>query len=100
MNDIALSGSWTPIGGDVPAGSDSPHNPGANVFTATFDGGDYTISGLRVSRSNSTMVGLFGAIGSRAEITSVCLADVNVRGRELVGALVGYVQPGGLVERS
>ncbi|MYC06806.1 MAG: hypothetical protein F4X57_06510 [Chloroflexi bacterium] len=84
-NDITLSGSWTPIGGDVPAGSDNPHNPGANVFTATFDGNAHTISGLRVSRSNSTMVGLFGAIGSGALVHKVCLDGVNVRGRELVG---------------
>ena len=99
-NDITLSGSWTPIGGDVPAGSDNPHNPGANVFTGDFDGNRYTISGLRVSRSNSTMVGFFGAIGSGTEVTAVCLADVNVRGRELVGALVGYVLPGATVHRA
>ena len=72
LNDIALSGSWTPIGGDVPAGSDNPRNPGANVFTGDFDGNTYIISGLRVSRSNSTMVGLFGAIGSGS------LVDIRV----------------------
>ena len=99
-NDIALSGSWTPIGGNVPGNSDRPHNPGANVFTGDFDGNANTITGLRVSRSNSTMVGLFGAIGSGAEVEAVCLADVNVRGRELVGALVGYVLPGATVSRS
>ncbi len=98
--DITLSGSWTPIGGNVPADSDNPHNPGANVFTAVFTGGLHPISGLRVSRSNSTMVGLFGAIGSGSVIRNVVLTDVNVRGRELVGALVGYVQPGGTVTRS
>ena len=62
-NDIALSGSWTPIGGNVPGNSDRPHNPGGAVYTATFNGNGNTISGLRISRASSTMVGLFGAIG-------------------------------------
>ena len=99
-NGIALSGSWTPIGGDVPGNSDNPYDHGANVFTATFDGQGHTISGLRVSRASSYMVGLFGAVGGNGtEVRNVCVSDVNVRGKELVGALVGY-NNGGLVERS
>ena len=47
------------------------------------------------------MVGLFGAVGGNGtEVRNVCVSGVNVRGRELVGALVGYVLPGGTVSRS
>ena len=101
LNDIALSGSWTPIGGDVPGNSDRPHNPGGAVYAATFEGNGNTISDLRVSRASSTMVGLFGAVGGNGtEVRNVCVSDVNVRGKELVGALVGYVLPGATVSRS
>ncbi len=93
LNDITLSGSWTPIGGNLPGNSGTPYSPGdSNVFTAEFHGDDKTISGLRVSAGSNTMVGLFGAIGSDARIHKVCLENVNVRGLELVGALVGYNQ--------
>ena len=99
-NDIALSGSWTPIGGNVPADSENPYDLGPDdMFSATFDGNGYTISGLRISGSNK-FVGLFGVTGSGSVIRNVGLATVNVRGLETVGALVGYVQPGGTVSRA
>ncbi len=91
LDDMTLSGNWTPIGGNVPGNSENPYFPGENnVFTATFDGKDNTISGLRISRGSSTMVGLFGATGGDAIIRNVCLENVNVRGLEAVGALAGY----------
>ena len=98
-NDIALSGTWTPIGRNVPRNSDNPYNHGTNVFTAELDGNNNTISGLRISRASSYMVGLFGAIGSGSVVREVGVSGVNVRGEALVGALVGY-NNGGTVTRS
>ncbi|MCY4014660.1 MAG: fibronectin type III domain-containing protein [Gammaproteobacteria bacterium] len=88
-NDIALSGAWTPIGGNVPDDSEEPSDPGDNVFAATFDGNGGTIRGLRVELPNSNLVGLFGATRSGSEIRDVGLQGVDVRGSGQVGALVG-----------
>ncbi len=90
-NDIALSGSWTPIGGNVSRDVENPYSPGDRMFTAIFEGNGYTISGLSISLSSRYMVGLFGAIGGNSEVRNVGLTGVNVRGEQLVGALVGYV---------
>ena len=84
LNDIALSGSWTPIGGNV----------GLDVFSgdsfgATFDGNGHTISGLRISLGSRKWVGLFGATSSGATIRRVGLVGVSVVGDSMVGALVG-----------
>ena len=88
--DITLSGSWTPIGGNLHYEEFS--NP--LEYTATFDGNGHTISSLRISLSNRQYVGLFGAVGKgeNAIIRNVGLANVNVSlGGESSesGALVG-----------
>ncbi|MDR1316305.1 MAG: hypothetical protein LBK13_05470 [Spirochaetales bacterium] len=56
VNDIALTGTWSPKG----TGSGA-----INPFKGTFYGNDHTISGLKPAAGPST--GLFGTIGS-AEI--------------------------------
>ena len=84
LNDIALSGSWTPIGGNI----------GLDVFSgdsfgAIFDGNGHSVSGLRVSLGSRKWVGLFGATSSGATIRRVGLVGVSVVGDSMVGALVG-----------
>ena len=91
LYDITLSGSWTPIGGNVPGNSDYPQAP-RGAYDAVFEGNGNTISGLRISAGSNYSVGLFGATGSGATIRNVCLENVNVRGLSLVGALVGQNQ--------
>ncbi len=86
--DITLSGSWTPVGGNVPRNSDAPQSP-VGAYNAVFEGNGNTISGLRVNLNSSYSVGLFGVTSPRAVIKNVCLENVNVRGDHLVGALVG-----------
>lgn len=54
--------AWTPIGN------------GSNGYTGTFDGRNYTISGLYYSGSDS-YVGLFGFISGGASIKNVGIAD-------------------------
>ena len=74
--DIDLKYSeWTPIGtnGEFP-------------FKGTFDGGNHTISKLKVSEGNVN-AGLFGINGGT--IKNVTLTGVNVTGTSNVGGLVG-----------
>ena len=68
---------WLPIGGD------------SNEFTATFDGNGHTVANLLINRSSDQYVGLFGAIAAGSEVRNVGLRDVDVRGSQFVGGLVG-----------
>ena len=75
--DIALSGSWTPIGVDV-VGS---------RFSGTYDGNGHKITGLSISGS-ADFQGLFGyVIGGT--ITNLGVEGVSVAGGTRVGALIG-----------
>ncbi len=57
-------------------------------FTGHYDGGGYKITGLYINRPTADYVGLFG-YAAGATITNVHLEDVNIRGNDYVGALVG-----------
>ena len=81
---------WTPIGS------------AANPYAAKFDGGNatYTITNLHVNLSSTSATshaGLFGVIGTGAEIQNVALTAVSVTGSTTstvvyVGALAGRNQ--------
>ena len=77
------AGGWVPVG-DVEA----------NAFTATFDGGGHTITGLAAMGSHAA-VGMFGFIGAGADIR-----DVGLNGNlaAYTGGALG-VGTGGLVGR-
>lgn len=77
VNDIRLSGSWTPI----------------PDFRATLDGNGNTVTGLSISRANDAAVGMFAY--NSGTVRNLGLAGVNVRGDGSVGALVG--QNGGMI---
>lgn len=84
-NDIDLTGiNWTPIG--------TYDNP----YTGTFDGGTYTITGLKIDQSGTDNVGLIGRLGSGGKVQDVTLAEVNVTGGTYVGGIAG--QTDGTVE--
>jgi hypothetical protein len=75
--DIALSGSWTPIGVDV---------VGAR-FSGIYDGNGHKITGLVISNS-ANYQGLFGyVIGGT--ISNLGVEGVSVAGGTRVGALIG-----------
>ncbi len=70
---------WQPIGNN--------NNP----FAATFEGNDHTLSNLMINRPSTGYVGLFGSIeGTSTKITNVGLLNVNVKGDDFVGGLVGW----------
>jgi hypothetical protein len=82
MNDITLTGTWTPIG----PGS------GVNAFTGKFYGNGHTIRG--VIPDTATHMGLFGYVTS-AEIRDLCV--------EYTGSIStpsGYPYVGGIVGRA
>ncbi|WP_410771304.1 GLUG motif-containing protein [Fontibacillus sp. BL9] len=77
--DIDLSGisNFEPIGFD------------GNPFMGGFDGAGYTITGLKINRPGELYVGLFGLVDYGSKITNVRLKNVNVKGLDWVGGLVG-----------
>ena len=77
---------WQPIGG---------------TFTGTFDGNTYIISNLHINRSGATTVqyaGLFGKLGSAADVRNLRLKDVDVTVGTNAGASAnpGAVYAGGI----
>ncbi len=85
MADIAydanVEDNFTAIGATI-------FDQGEYVFNGHFDGQGYTISGI-----NSTVVnynGLFGHLGSGAEVKSIVLTNSNIVDGERAGGIVGW----------
>lgn len=74
--NIALTGIFTPIGNDV------------TPFTGIFNGNFNIIDGLTINSPLIDFIGLFGET-SGATVKNVGLTNVNVVGRNNVGALIG-----------
>ncbi|MCS3081208.1 fimbrillin family protein [Bacteroides ovatus] len=84
--NIDLTGKdWTPIGTSFD-----------NSYTGTFDGGNHTITGLKIDQSGTDNVGLIGRLGSGGKVQDVTLTEVNVTGGTYVGGIAG--QTDGTVE--
>jgi PGF-CTERM protein len=83
--DIDASGTadWNDGAGFDPIGTDS------NRFVGEFNGAGHTISGLRIDRSETDGVGLFGHVGDTGRTHNVSLVNVSAAGFRWVGALVG-----------
>jgi hypothetical protein len=83
----------------TPAGYLKPfdYNKDANAkpFTGTFDGKNHSISNIRIDKSDITNypngVGLFGVIDG-GSVRNLRLRVRNIEGRNLVGALVGFLR--------
>lgn len=72
---------WAPIGTDL-----------HNQYTGTFDGGNYTITGLTVTGSDE-YAGLFGHIGTDGTVKNVVLEGVQIDSDNslgYVGGVAGY----------
>jgi len=75
---------WTPIGTE------------SQPYTGTFNGGNHTITGLKIDQSGTDNVGLIGYLGSEGKVQNVTLTEVNVTGGTYVGGIAG--QTDGTVE--
>ena len=82
-----MGAGWQPIGDSF------------NAFTGKFEGNGFTISNLKIDRSGTNNVGLFGTVGQKVEIANVGLLDVDITGNILVGGLVGF-NSGGTITNS
>lgn len=68
---------WVPIGDTI-----------AHSFQGMLDGGNHLIDGLTVQPEHS-YGGLFGVIGSEAEVKNVTLEPLHVAGQQAAGSLAG-----------
>ena len=89
VNDIDLSEytgnlKQNPIGTAPSSGTASD-----GCFSGTFDGGNYTISGLKIN-TTSSYTGFFGCAGCGAEIKNVQLKGTVDTTANASGALIGY----------
>ena len=75
---------WTPIGRDF-----------RTQFNAIFDGNGHTITNLRIARQDTTLIGLFGYIGSDGMVRNLTLINAQV---DYTGSSSAYV--GSLAGRS
>ena len=87
MNDIDL-GAW--IEEDNPQNGWNPIGNATTPFRGSFNGNGHSIKNLRISRSGSDAVGLFGCV-VEATIQRVCLVNVNIEGGQNVGAITGRI---------
>jgi len=76
MNDITLTGDWTPVGDDQ------------NRFTGTIDGNGKTIYGLKFTDSSKDGVGLIG-VAEGATIENLSIIGARFYGSQDVGGVVG-----------
>lgn len=67
-----------------------------SVFRGKFNGNLHSINNLFIDRLSTNRVGLFGETnsdgGTKAQIKNVFLENVDINGRQSVGALLGYGQ--------
>lgn len=87
MNDIDL-GAW--IEEDNPTYGWNPIGNATTPFKGSFNGNCHSIKNLRISRSGSDDVGLFGCVVN-ANIQLVCLVNVNIEGGSNVGGIAGRI---------
>lgn len=82
LNSYAEGQGWEPIGS------------GEASFIGSYNGSGYEVDKLTIDRGNKDCIGLFGKVGGSAVITDLSLTNINITGVQNVGALVGYLEKG------
>lgn len=77
--NISLAGGciWSPIGNN------------SSSFSGTYDGGGFTVSGLKTTNPSGDRVGLIGVLNSSGTVKNVGAVGVDFVGKYHVGGLVG-----------
>ena len=102
MNNITINSGVLNKNGELNTGASANFTPwtliGTNTspFTGTFDGCNFTISGLYINASTTDYVGLFGCVGNGGTVKNVTLADSYVSGDRYVGGICGQNKGGTL----
>ncbi len=82
--DASATSSWDSGAGWTPIGN-------SNItFNGSYDGQNYIIDNLYISRSGTNYQGLFGLTGSGATIQNLGLKNENLTGNYYTGGLVGW----------
>ena len=91
MNDIDMTSSviWNQGQGFETIGAGTSNH----FFRGTFNGNDFTITGLVINKPGEDYQGLFAYL-SGAEIKNLRIAGFNVHGSNNVGGLTGYSASG------
>lgn len=99
-SDFAEADGGTPEGAFYNAGAGwQPIGTPESPFTGSFDGGNYTISGLVITRPDAQHVGLFGMVnGSSTEIRNLAVTNATIQGLQETGILIGYLVRGQIRE--
>lgn len=83
-NNINLNDrEWTPIGIN------------SNFFRGNFDGGNHTVTGMRINNSSADYVGLFGECSRHninSAIKNITVKNSDINGKRFVGAIVGRAE--------
>ncbi|MEC0090706.1 InlB B-repeat-containing protein [Paenibacillus macquariensis] len=89
LMDYAAGDGWMPIGKEY-----------YNEFKGNMDGNGFKITNLKINKTNSDSVGLFGRIGYEGKISNLSLENISVIGSNSysVGGLAGY--NGGTINNS
>jgi uncharacterized repeat protein (TIGR02543 family) len=77
MNDITITGNWTPIG-DY-----------SDRFTGSFDGNGKSIINLTINEPYGYFQGMFGAIDTGGVVKNLALINCNISGADYVGGVAG-----------
>ena len=73
------NGSWEPIG----------QSDYVDRVSLGYDGDGYKITGLKIKWDNQ-YAGLFGCLGPNSYVKNLKIDGANVKGRNFVGAIIGY----------
>ncbi|QJD86607.1 S-layer homology domain-containing protein [Cohnella herbarum] len=95
-NHLEVPGNYFILTADIDLSSYSTDVGWApiNDFNGNIDGKGYTITGLTINRPIESNIGLFGITSDGSSIANMKLENVNVKGENQVGGLVGRHQNG------
>jgi hypothetical protein len=81
--DASSTSGWDSGAGFLPIGNSS------TKFTGSYDGQNFTISGLTINRSGTNNIGLFGYTNG-STIQDLGMTSAVISGNNYVGSFVGY----------
>ncbi len=101
----ATKGKYFKLTQDITYGENDAFTPvgGENAerylkqFNGTFDGGGYTISGIKIDSSKESQ-GLFGEIYENGTVKNVTVANADIKAGNYVGGIAGHMNPGAKLE--
>lgn len=98
--DASLSKTWNMKSGSSEYSGFIPIGTSGIPFSGSFDGAGFEIDSLYINDTSKSYVGLFGSVGSSANIENIGLTNVDITGANYVGGLVGSLASGTMLTKS